>query len=197
MARLDLYTAATDWPVSIATAAEHLRVVDSAEDLLIERLIKAATERLQKRHFTQFCDAVYDEYFDGFPGGSLTLRLNPIGAEADIASVKYIDPSGTTQTAAATIWELGREDGRAVVRLSYGQSWPGDCRGDVDSVVVRYTAGYGAQSDVPEAVVDAVLIEVAELYLIRDPIMPDRSQHLDHLTDNLMAGYSYRTTGRR
>jgi uncharacterized phiE125 gp8 family phage protein len=187
-------TAATDIPVSITTAAEHLRVVDVDEYTLIERLIKSATKRLQQRHWTQFCTATFDEYFDSFGNAPFLLRRNPIGT---VSSVKYTDLDGTEQTVSTDTWEQGLEDGRGIIRLKYDQTWPTDCRGHTDDVVIRYTAGYGAQADVPEPIVDAVLVEIADRYLLRESIVPDRMKMIERLTDNLMAGYSYRTTGRR
>jgi uncharacterized phiE125 gp8 family phage protein len=190
--KLVLQTAAADVPVPIVTAAEHLRVVDEDDYPTILRLIGAATERLQKRHWTQFVSATFDEYFDGF-ADELPLRINPV---VSVASVKYTDMDGVAQTVGTSVWELGSVHGRAAIRLAYGQSWPSGLRGHADTVVVRYVAGYGTQAAIPQAIVDAILIEVGDLYLIRDPVVPERMRRLDRLADNLMAGYSYRTTGR-
>lgn len=193
MARIDVHTAATEQPVSLTTAAEHLRVVDPADHGLIQRLVRSATERLQRRHWTQFCAATLDEWFDGWGADGFSLRINPV---ASVEEVAYIDAAGVEQAVEAGVWELGREHGRAIVRTAYGQSWPSGCRGGVDSVRVRYVAGYGAQAAVPGPVVDALLIEVGDLYLLRDSVVPAGMRRVERMTDHLMAGYSYRTTGR-
>ena len=52
----------------------------------------------------------------------------------------------------------------ARIALGYGQYWP-DTQDVVNSVVVRFTAGYGdAAADVPENLRQAILIMTAELY---------------------------------
>lgn len=187
MAKLTLVTAATEDPVSLTEAKAHLNETRSSEEATIVRLISVATESLQQRFWTQFVTATYDQYFDSFADFGV-LQRNPV---LTVSSVKYNDIDGNQQTLASTVWEQGDEYGRGIVRLKYNQTWP-TCRGHTDDIVVRYTCGYGAASAVPEPINHAILLTVADLYAMRESVMPNRFVPIPRVVESLMSGYSFK-----
>lgn len=190
MAKLVLYTAATERPITVEEAATHLRESDQHYFDVISRNIDAAIETLQQQYWTQFCTATYDEYFDAWPDEWFVISKNPLGT---VSSVKYTDTAGTTQTLASTVWEQGLEDGRGIVRLKYNQTWPTDSRDHADDIIIRYSAGYGAATAVPAAIKQALLLTVAEMYGFRDEHVPVRLDHIPCFVQRLMSGYTYKT----
>ena len=188
MAKLVLQAAATSEPVSLADAKAHLNETRSSEDATIARLITVATESLQAKYWTQFVTATYDQYFDSFADIGV-LQRHPV---LTVSSVKYTDIDGDEQTVSTSVWEQGDENGRGVVRLAYNQTWPSDCRGHVDSVVVRYTCGHGVASSVPEQVKQAILLMVADLYTFRETVRTAKVVPIPGVVDRLMSGHGYR-----
>lgn len=193
MSKLELTTAATDLPLSLGEAKDHLRVTSNDEDTQIERLIRAATARLEKLHNTQFVTATWTQYADSFGDFPLVLRKPPLIA---VSSVKYYDTDGNLDTVADTVYEAGDQDGRAIVRLKYNQTWPSDCRGHEDDVQIAFTAGYGAATAVPEPIKQALLLQLADWYEQRETFVVGVSvSPVPLAVGNLMAGYSYKTVG--
>lgn len=192
MSKLVLQTAAADRPVRTEEAAEWLRETDSARFGVISDLVDSAIAVLEREHWTQFCTATYDQYFDEWPAERFLLGKNPT---LTVSTVKYYDTAGTLQTLASTVWEQAVEHGRGIVRLKYNQSWPSDCRGHADDIVIRYTAGYGAPAAVPASVKHAIRIWVASSYVFPDGVSPLTLSAVPITVENLMGAYSYRTIG--
>lgn len=188
MAKLVLQAAATSEPVSLEDAKAHLNETRSSEDATIARLITVATESLQHRYWTQFVTATYDQYFDSFADIGV-LQRHPVDT---VSSVKYTDIDGDEQTVSTSVWEQGDEHGRAVVRLAYNQTWPSDCRGHADSVVVRYTCGHGAATAVPAQIKQAILLMVADLYTFRESVKSARLVPIPGVVERLMTGQGYK-----
>lgn len=192
MSKLVLQTAATDVPVSSAEAAAWLRETDSSRDAVIADLVDSAVEILQKEHWTQFCTATFDQYFDDWPSSFFLLRKHPV---ITVSSVKYIDLDGTEQTVSTDTWEQADEHGRGIVRLKYDQDWPSDLRGHPDDIVIRYTSGYGSSASVPVPIKHALRMWVAGAYAFPDPVSTLRLERVPITVESLMAPYSYRTIG--
>lgn len=192
MSKLVLQTAATEEPVSTAEAAAWLRETDSSRYTVIADLIDSAIAIMQKEHWTQFCTATWDQYFDGWPAKRFLLSRNPV---LTVSSVKYTDQDGTEQTVSTDVWEQADEDGRGIVRLKYNQNWPSDLRGHPDDIVIRYTAGYGGASAVPLPIKHALRVWIAGAYAFPDPVSALRLASAPLTVESLMAPYSYRTIG--
>ena len=192
MAKLTLQTAATEQPDRTEDVAEWLRETDATRFGIIGELIGSAIATLQAEHWTQFCTATYDQYFDAWPAVHFLLRRNPAGT---VASVKYTDRDGDEQTVSTDVWEQADEDGRGIVRLKYGQSWPSDWRGHPDDIVIRYTCGYGTRVVVPAPIKHAIRLWVADSYAFPETVSPLRLSPTPRTVDALMAQYSFRTIG--
>ena len=167
MAKLTEITSPTVEPLGVSDLRTHLRIDDGDDDAYLDALITVARKTLEQAHWTQFCTATWDQYFDAF-GDPMTLRRPPVGT---VASVKYTDTDGDEQTVAATVWEQGLINNVGVVRLAYNQTWPSGVRDHPDSVVVRFTAGYGGAAAVPEDVRHAMKLFCGHLYENRERII--------------------------
>lgn len=165
MSKTVLITPPGTEPITPDELKIHLRIGDPAEDAYLGGLITTARKHLEETYWTQFVTATYDQYSDRF-SSPLMLGHPPLGS---ISSVKYTDVDGTLQTAATSVYEADEIDGVGGVRLKYQQTWPVDVRGHKDSVVVQFTAGYGAASAVPEPIKQAIKLYCGFLYWSREP----------------------------
>jgi uncharacterized phiE125 gp8 family phage protein len=107
-----------------------------------------------------------------------------------VSSVQYVDTDGVTQTAAASVYQVSTEDEPAWIEEAYGQSWP-STRATSDSVIITYTAGYGAAgSSVPAAIRQAMLLMVGQWYENREPVVIGTIQSkLSFTVDSLLEPY--------
>lgn len=164
MSKSSLITAAADTPIVLADVTAHLKWDDAASnsdvdsDAYLTTLIDRALDIAETETWSKFYTQTWDEYFDGFDD-VIRPTLQPIQS---ITSVKYLDTAGTEQTLASTVYELGKEDGRDVIRLKYVQSWPA-VRAHQDVVTVRMVVGYGTAASVPNTLRHAMLMIVAAL----------------------------------
>ncbi len=152
-------------PFDVGEAKEHLRVDESADDLLIARLILAARQDLDGREGRLMGVALmtqtWDLYLDAFPMNEICLPLRPL---QEIVSIKYDDTNGTEQTVSSTDYIVDIASYRGRVVLAPGKSWPA-ARDAINSVRVRFKAGYGNTPEaVPAIYRQAMLLLIGHLY---------------------------------
>jgi uncharacterized phiE125 gp8 family phage protein len=161
MSSLVLYSAPGLEPVSVEEAKLHLRLQIDDDNAALGRLIAAARQYLEGICWRAFIHQTWDLYLDEFPDEDIELAK---GTLSSVTSITYVDDDGNTQTLATTEYlvDAKREPGR--IALAYGKSWP-STREQYNAVAVRFVVGYGAlASSVPDAIKQAILILVADLY---------------------------------
>ena len=165
MSKTSLATAPSTTPILLADVVTHLKWDDAAgnvdydADAYLTTLIDRAVEMGENETHSRFYTQTWDEYLDDFSDGVLRPTLQPIQS---ITTLKYIDTGGSERTLANTVYELGKECGRDVIRLKYGQSWPA-IRSHPDAITIRMVVGYGATAAIPEAIKHALHLLVATL----------------------------------
>lgn len=165
MAVVTVITPPSITPISLATAKLHLKVDFDDDDTLISTLIDTATEWCQSRVGQQFITATRRLYLDGFPSREIVLPYPPA---ATVTSITYIDIGGTTRTWTSTLYQTDLATKPARIRPAWSQVWP-STRGDLNSVIVNYTCGYGATAaSVPAPIRQAMLLLVGHLYENRE-----------------------------
>ncbi len=168
--------------VSVEEAKEQIRLLNSDHDAPIERLIKAATEAVERYTgralITQTWRLALDEFpcrylntqqrnHYQYPTNEIRLPRPPLLA---ITSIVYVDQDGNDQTISNTLYNATADLEPARVEPAYGQVWP-VARCEREAVRVTYTAGYGADSSsVPEAIRHAILLMVAQWFAYREPV---------------------------
>lgn len=158
--------AATE-PITTAEAKAHLRVTSSTDDSFIDGLVKVcrmvAENELRRSLITQTWMKTLDEFPD-----AIELHYPQIIA---VSSVKYYDTAGIQQTLDPSQYSLDYQSEPGWIVPAYNVAWP-DTLQAINSVEVIYTAGYGAASDVPQAIKQWILLQVGHLYENREATMP-------------------------
>jgi uncharacterized phiE125 gp8 family phage protein len=151
--RSEIYTQPASEPLSTAEAKEQLRWTHSAEDALVDRMVKAARQTLEDRCQMAFISQVWRTRLPHWPNGcypfnymdghhAIRLARYPV---ISVDSILYDDEDGNQQTLASSVYELETGSNPPLVRLAYDQSWP-SIREGANSIIVEYTVGYADAS---------------------------------------------------
>jgi uncharacterized phiE125 gp8 family phage protein len=178
--RLKILTAPTVEPITLADAKAWLKQDSSADDALINLLIKSArrwTETFTRRALlTQTWYAVLDRFPRVIlPYDYPSIRL-PGGQGISVDVITYIDGDGNTQTphdqvSSPTVTsnyqiDLIPDDG-ILILPAWAESWP-DIRQTIAPITITYQVGYGAAStDIPEDLMAAFRYKLSDLYDLR------------------------------
>jgi len=179
-------------PVSLSDAKLHIRVTSTDEDALVTRLISAARRTVEDMTGRELITSTWKALYDGFPSGDAPIEL-PASPVSSLTSVKYNDADGTEQTLAASVYLSRLDIDPAVVWLDDGQDWPTTYGRGLD-VNVEFVAGYGAAgSDVPEPLIQAILLLVGTWYENRETVIVGQTPSvIPDTIDLLLAPYRVR-----
>lgn len=175
---LTRHTSPTVEPVTLAEAKIQCRVDTSDEDAYITSLITAAREYVENVLDISMITQVWEARYDTFPLWEIILPRPPM--QAANVTVIYRDEAGGSQTitSAANAFQIDSYATPGRIYPLYDGVWPA-VRGDENSVVVRWTAGYGASgSSVPQTVRNLMMLLVAHWYEMRQPVVAGFSQVL-------------------
>lgn len=156
--RLDLITAPTSQPVTLAEVKAHTRVDFNDDDALLATLLTAATEHVETVLGRQLMTATYELHLGGFPADRLALPRPPVSS---VETVTYRDCDGIEQTFTDFLAYL-HPDAPFIVPKT---RWP-STQEHPDAVVVRFVAGF---DQVPERARVAILSLVSHWYEHRTP----------------------------
>jgi uncharacterized phiE125 gp8 family phage protein len=166
MKTYQVITPASTYPVSLTEAKSHLKVDTTADDTYIESIIKAATQLSEEYTNRFFIDTVIEQYASSF-AELQTLFKSKVSA---VAHVKYYDSDNSLQTLSATVYDTQLNYEPSQIQLADNQSFPSITKRN-DAVLVRYTVGYGAASDVPEIIKQAILLTIGNFYQNRNSVV--------------------------
>lgn len=208
MGVLQIVTAQTQEPVSIEEFKLHQRIDHDEDDLLIQSLLKAAREYVEAETGRQLVTQTCDWKRNGFPQegrekedyyctGSLLGRSIkfPIPPCQSVTSVTYLAASdGTSTTLASSSYELQTAwvSGKVHPRIPHGRlveayncTWPAT-RDSIQSVTIRFAAGYGTAQYVPQEFKAVIKLLTAHWYENREAT--DAPQGIERMIGTLMAG---------
>lgn len=160
-------TLATNPLFTTAEAKDFLKVDTTADDTLIDNLIKAATQSCEVYTNRYFLDTLVTQYADKWSDIN-TLYKSPVSS---ITHIKYYDSNDSLQTLAGTVYLLDEVSQPARIGLKPNQSFP-NLADRINAIEVKYTVGYGeTSSDVPEGIRQAVLITIGNWYENRQSVV--------------------------
>lgn len=182
-----LVTAPAELPVTRALAKAHVRANadDTSEDDLFDQIIAAATEDAETHLWRKLVTQTWDIWFDGFPCGGEGFEV-PLPPLQSVTSITYVDADGVTQTLSSSLYQVDTSAEPAVIRAAYNETWP-VVRDQTQQVVkVRAVVGYGGAALVPKAIVQGILVLIADRYEHRESFvtgtivsdLPSAARHL-------------------
>ena len=136
------------------------RITTSAEDTLIDELIKAATAKAENFTRTAFLDTVFEAFYDEFP----YKMFIPKGVVSSITTVSYYDISNSLQTVDLANLDIDLKSKPAIIKANEDFTFP-ETYDKQNAVIIEYVAGYGADNTaVPEDILTAVKLIFGALY---------------------------------
>lgn len=154
-------TAAAEEPISLAEARAQCRC-GSDEDALLTIYIKAARRMCEAKTGRRLVTQTVEERLDAFPPGEQEIRLSATPVQS-ITSIKY-DLNDAEETMGGSDYTL---DAAAYpggwVLPAADTEWP-DTDDTTNCVRVRYVAGFGAASAVPDDLKAWMLLTIGTLY---------------------------------
>jgi len=168
---LSIETIPSNEPISTAEAKAHLRVDISDDDTLIDRLVKAARQRLEADTGQVLITQVWNMYLDCFPSSNYQpiKVLNPPLVSID--SITYVDGNGDVQTWDSSEYRVDTKSMPARITPASGYSWP-SISNVTNAITIQFTAGYGDDgSDVLEDLRQAMLMLIGHWYENRESVV--------------------------
>jgi uncharacterized phiE125 gp8 family phage protein len=157
-------------PVTLAEARAFLRDGLNEDDALITSLITAAREWVERETGLSLISRNVVELFDDWPdGASFSLASSPV-REVLLLQVEGAEDAAATIDAAHYYLDNASHPARLVRRE--GRSWPRPGI-RVGGIRITLTVGFGAEpEDVPQALCQAMLMQMAVLYGLRAGEVP-------------------------
>lgn len=152
--------APTETPVNLDDLKLRLRITDNDFDSALMDILNGAVDYCQEYQWAQYVTATFVERFDCFPC-EIRPKKCPL---LSVTSLTYVDTAGATQTLTQNTdytVDIYSKPGRIIP--AFNKSWPAT-RGFINDVVLTYTAGYGAATDVPDDAKQAVTLKAMQAY---------------------------------
>lgn len=178
---LDVVTAATNDPVTLAAAKSHLRIDSDEDDQLILALIETATLMVEQETKRAISQRTYDftvdhgwPYRNGYP--FIYLPVNPVQS---VTSITYINGSSPNPTLSSSLYTVKARNSGSFIVPEYNVTWP-DVRNVPEAVTVRFIAGY-ATSEIPGPLIHAIKVLIGYLYEHRGDENPEMPRSVEAL----------------
>lgn len=152
----------TTEPVTIEQARSQIGLdpSDSSMDTLLNTLITAAREYVEKYTNRSLITADWIAYADNFPAWEINLFKLPV---TEITSVSYYDVNNQLQTISANDYDTDLVSEPVRISPAYGKSWP-DTYDKLNAVEIAFKSGYGAAAtDVPKTLQAVILMIITHL----------------------------------
>ncbi len=174
-------------PVTRDEAKAHLRVTDTAEDALIDRLIAVARQAAEAHTQRAFLAQTFRLARDAWPDVlCLSLPRPPLVA-VDAVRLYDADGNATVWSASSYSVDIRWTPGRLCLKSGWTWPAPGRRQGGIE---IDFQAGYGANAaDVPAALRQAVLMLVGHLYENREAIAGETAIEVPAGAAALLAPY--------
>lgn len=128
---------------------------NTTDDPKLTSLIKMAREKAEQELKRKLITQTLDAYFDEFPD---CIELPPLSS---VTAITYYDTDGAEQTLSADYYDVDIYSRPARITQAYGYTWP-STYDMTNAVKVRFVAGYGAASAVPNSVKQWMLMQIKQ-----------------------------------
>lgn len=174
-------------PVSLGEAKVQARVDTEADDAYIQALIAVARQYVEDILDITLLSTVWESSYDLFPVWAIVLPRPMLQAANITVTYRLGDGATSTKSSAAGDFQVDTRTVPGRIYPNWSDTWPG-VRGDENSVVVNYTAGFGPDgSSVPPVYKHLMMMLVAHWYDTRQIVAPGTYGTIPKTFDTLLA----------
>ena len=147
-----------------------MRRDDTDDDTYLTTLTKVV--RRSAEHFTRhvFVTQTWDFFADRFPARADRFLELPLPPLISVTSIKYTDTDGAVQTWDSSEYVVDTRAERGRILPAWGEVWP-STRQVMNAVEIRFVAGFGDVSDVPEDIKQGMMMFLGHLYEHRESVI--------------------------
>lgn len=136
---LEIKTAPSCLPVTLAEVKEHSRLLDGESDYYLRALILLATEQAEGILCRRLLPQTWLMYLDEWPDGDF-IRL-PFGQLQSVSSITYLDTDASATVMGSSTYVVETGD-RARIILGYNQTWPTASLYPASPIYIEFVCGY-------------------------------------------------------
>lgn len=184
-------TGPTETPISLTDVKAQLRISNTASDTLLAQYIAAATGALDGRYgylgralVTQTWKMYLCDWYE-MDEDCIELPFPPLQS---VSSVKYYDHDNVQQTLSTSLYVVKASEFVGEIERAYGATWPTHYP-RADAIEVTFVCGFGAASDVPAPIKQALLLAVGDMWANRGD---DAGNGMSDTARRLLAPYLVR-----
>lgn len=174
LARLQVTSAPTVEPVSVAQAADWLRCDSESDQLRVEAALAAAKAYVESITGQRFGSQTVKVWLPGFPCSSFRFPIAPISA---ISGINWYSTADAATAVSSGLYYFRADDQPPYLSrivLKDGMDWPSATLRPVDGVEITVTAGHVTT---PPVLKVCLLQLTAHFYSTPSPVLPvDRAQ---------------------
>ena len=137
---------------------------NTTSDPILNILIAAARQYAELVLKRYLITQTIDYYLDCLD--SSEIKLPPLQS---VSEITYVDSAGSTQTLSSDLYLVDAVSTPARITPAYGQVWP-VTRDQPNAIKIRFIAGYGAASSVPQCIKNWMLMRIKQAYDNRDAV---------------------------
>ena len=142
-------------PLSLSEAKNDLKISTNADDDRIQRIMRTSIDTIETFTGKRLITQTWDYYFDYFCD-EIKVPYPPLQS---ITYIKYKDTSGAWQTLSTSVYDVDTFSVPGKVYRAYNATWP-SIQEVQNAINIRFIAGYGSVSDIPERFIDAILLDM-------------------------------------
>ncbi len=174
-------------PVSLAEAKVQARVDSETDDAYIQTLISVARQYVEDQLDVTLLTTTWEASYDLFPVWAIILPRPPLQTGTITVTYRLGDGAASTRSSASSHFRVDTRTIPGRIYPNWSETWPA-VRGDENSVVVNYTAGYGNDgTSVPPVVRHLILLLVAHWYDTRQIVGPGNIGTMPKTFETLLA----------
>ncbi len=166
-------------PLTLEEAKLYGRIDFDDTDYDVASIIRHAREYCEEYQRKKYITQTLEMVLDSFPSVDY-VEFTTCSPVQSITSVKYYGADGTEYTIDSNDYDVDTDSFVNKMYLKYGKRWPTITLQPYNGVRIRFVAGYGAASYVPESVKRAM---VAHMKLQYDDLSDADSRRLERMRD--------------
>lgn len=183
MAGVKLIIAPATEPITVTEVETHLRLATGSENTYLATLITAAREDCESFQNRSYITQTWELTLDQWPCFPVKLPMAPL---ISVTSIKYYDTADVETTWAASNYFVDADSEPGRIGLGYNVVLPTTTLRPTNGIKIRYVAGYGAATVVPQATKQAILLLIGHYYENREATSDRKMEELPMAVSSLL-----------